>query len=727
VDRLRPYLGLTAVATASLFTLNRVYEGGRWVVPVFGSALVALVLVALLRRTAIPLAIRAAIALTAGLFFFGYFIVPESIPARGIFPRPMSVIRAGVEAWDRSLEMLAPVKTDPGLILLAAAAAWIGVIFSEAALMWGHPIMGAHLWIALFAYASATGVETGRQWSVALFLVAFMVLLLTSGAGSREVSSRSGSATAVGLAPGTMTMAGAALAVCLFLPQVIPGFRAAPLVSLPGKAPASRVEVSPMTQIRPRLSLTPNLPVFEVRAPRPPEGISFYWRLLALDKYSGEAWHSAADYRATGGKIDSSETARGRTVRVTQNFHISALGGPWIPAAFQPVNIDGADAQFDPQGSSIVTPERLATDLRYTIVSVVPNPTADALKTARPPTSLRGYRGLSGVQPEIGALATQLTRDKGTQYEKVLAISDHLRKFRYDERVPPGHSGSELRRFLFQTKAGYCEQFSGAMAVLVRSLGIPARVAVGFLPGDYDAPSGTYNVRTRHAHAWTEVYFDRIGWVPFEPTPRDIAVPAAYATTVAVPAPAEVPAPEPVVPPPAAAESQPQPASPPTTQPDAGVTEPGGSRVRIPVWAWGAIAVLTVTLMTLGSLALIKKSKRRSFYRADRPPPDRIRFAFMDVEAGAADLSQRWEPAETPAEFAMKLQSSMSLDGSSTRGLVDGYQQSVYGVDGTSPEVAQQAAAAARRLRREMWEDATFWGKLALACSPRSLLRPLHS
>jgi hypothetical protein len=180
------------------------------------------------------------------------------------------------------------------------------------------------------AYTAATGVDSGRQWSVAIFLTAFIVLLLTSashGIGGAAISS---SSTAAGLAPGTLTMAGGALAMALFLPQVLPGFGAAPLVSVPGRAPASRVEVSPMTQIRPRLSLTPNLPVFEVRAPAPPGGISFYWRLLALDQYSGEAWHSAADYRATGGEIESAEPTTGSTVKVTQRFRIQALGGPWM-------------------------------------------------------------------------------------------------------------------------------------------------------------------------------------------------------------------------------------------------------------------------------------------------------------------------------------------------------------------------------------------------------------
>src|SRR5439155_3028342 len=92
--------------------------------------------------------------------------------------------------------------------------------------------------------------------------------------------------------------------------------------------------------------------------------------------------------------------------------------------------------------------------------------------------------------------------------------------FSYDIRVPAGHDVNQILYFLTRSKRGYCEQFAGSMAVLLRSLGIPARVAVGFTPGTYDPRTETYQVTSQNAHAWVEVLFPRFGWLAFEPTPN---------------------------------------------------------------------------------------------------------------------------------------------------------------------------------------------------------------
>jgi Transglutaminase-like superfamily len=85
--------------------------------------------------------------------------------------------------------------------------------------------------------------------------------------------------------------------------------------------------------------------------------------------------------------------------------------------------------------------------------------------------------------------------------------------------VGAGHSNEALLQFLFETRRGYCEQFSAAFAALARSVGLPARVAVGFTPGVQDDNDPTlFRVRGVHAHAWPEVYLGEYGWVPFEPT-----------------------------------------------------------------------------------------------------------------------------------------------------------------------------------------------------------------
>ena len=89
--------------------------------------------------------------------------------------------------------------------------------------------------------------------------------------------------------------------------------------------------------------------------------------------------------------------------------------------------------------------------------------------------------------------------------------------FTYSER-PPDHE-YPLEAFLFEDKIGYCQQFSGAMALMLRMSGIPARVVSGFSPGSLNRDSGEYRVRDLDAHSWVEVYFNDIGWVTFDPTP----------------------------------------------------------------------------------------------------------------------------------------------------------------------------------------------------------------
>src|ERR671922_673757 len=115
-------------------------------------------------------------------------------------------------------------------------------------------------------------------------------------------------------------------------------------------------------------------------------------------------------------------------------------------------------------------------------------------------------------------LARRLTDDVPNGYEAVKAVEGHLqRNYVYSERVPS--AALPLEDFLFREEAGYCQQFSGAMALMLRMVGIPARVVAGFSPGSYNRDTGEYRVRDLDAHSWVEVYFTGIGWVPFDPTP----------------------------------------------------------------------------------------------------------------------------------------------------------------------------------------------------------------
>jgi hypothetical protein len=173
-----------------------------------------------------------------------------------------------------------------------------------------------------------------------------------------------------------------------------------------------------------------------------------------------------------------------------------------------------------------------ASGARYTVLSYAPAAGATALRSAGrsvphaylPYTrfELPGAGSISSSPyAPMFALARRLAAGRRSSFDVTQAIERYLRRgYAYDER--PALARYPLEAFLFAGRRGYCQQFSGAMALMLRIDGIPARVAAGFLPGVYDAASGAWQVRAVDAHSWVEVYFAGIGWVPFDPTPTRV-------------------------------------------------------------------------------------------------------------------------------------------------------------------------------------------------------------
>ncbi|MFD2385787.1 transglutaminase-like domain-containing protein [Enterococcus rivorum] len=128
----------------------------------------------------------------------------------------------------------------------------------------------------------------------------------------------------------------------------------------------------------------------------------------------------------------------------------------------------------------------------------------------------------------INELATKLTKQEKNQYDKVKAIETYLRTtggYRYSKIDTPytPEDKDYVDYFLFESKIGYCDNYSSAMVILLRTLDIPSRWVKGFAPGErsYDSAAATnkYTIRNSDAHSWPEVYFEGYGWIPFEPTP----------------------------------------------------------------------------------------------------------------------------------------------------------------------------------------------------------------
>ncbi len=141
------------------------------------------------------------------------------------------------------------------------------------------------------------------------------------------------------------------------------------------------------------------------------------------------------------------------------------------------------------------------------------------------PDSIRNYLNLPEELPgRVRNLAVQLARDQPTPYDKVMAIQNYLRQFPYSLKVPGAPAGRDVADyFLFDLQKGYCDYFATTMAVMVRSVGIPARLVTGYSSGTYDDKTHRFVVVQANAHSWVDVYFPGIGWVEFEPTSTEPA------------------------------------------------------------------------------------------------------------------------------------------------------------------------------------------------------------
>jgi len=287
-----------------------------------------------------------------------------------------------------------------------------------------------------------------------------------------------------------------------------------------------------------------------------------YWKAESLDTFDGVRWvrgrSSTATQRLQGVPDPSSQDERWDyfewnakwdeelrfTVRSLSTYLLVAAGTPYI--------VSGAGVVTTASdGTTRMADRRLKEGDSYRVKTYAPNPTAAQMRGAPGALSsaLRQYTaiGLPGAPGEVVyvplwgsasfgdpqapgtaleasvyadmyGVASRITADAPTMYDAVKRVQRYLnRNLTYSEKPRPAEY--PLNAFLFRDKFGYCQQFSGAMALMLRMAGIPARVAAGFAPGSHNRDSGEYRVRDLDAHSWVEVYFNGIGWVTFDPTP----------------------------------------------------------------------------------------------------------------------------------------------------------------------------------------------------------------
>ena len=270
-----------------------------------------------------------------------------------------------------------------------------------------------------------------------------------------------------------------------------------------------------------------------------------YWRAGTYDVYTSDGWLGSERethiFRASASPLSTPYLQR---ANVKQTFTTYFKNATLLLAVAQPVHFNRdaeagverlaivAGGSLPAQAPGFVDPsfvysiDRLQEGDAYEVISSLSIADVEALRAAGSsyPDWITGrYLQLPDNFPQrVKALALQIVSEAGATnpFDQATALERWLRRnIAYDEKIEAPAQGQDgVEYVLFESHAGYCDYYASAMVTMARSLGIPARLAVGYARGEFDARSGTYRVRERDAHSWVEVYFPNYGWIEFEPT-----------------------------------------------------------------------------------------------------------------------------------------------------------------------------------------------------------------
>jgi hypothetical protein len=266
----------------------------------------------------------------------------------------------------------------------------------------------------------------------------------------------------------------------------------------------------------------------------------FYLRGLAYDQYNGRSWSSGSRHRRSlGGIADGVFAVRsganrngyGLSEPLRQDILLEALDtsvlfaapfAEYVSGDFIGIHIDSMTGLHLPYTSS--------SRIRYSVVSrehrlSQEDRTAAALEYA---SAIRDrYLQLPEGSDQVGDLARRVTVSAVTPHESITAVLTHLLSgYQYSLDAETTTSLHPIDDFLFRRKTGYCEHYATAMVIMLRTLGIPARLVTGFLATEWNEFGGYYTVRQRDAHAWVEVFYPHAGWITLDPTPTAASIPS---------------------------------------------------------------------------------------------------------------------------------------------------------------------------------------------------------
>jgi len=724
-----PSSGVAATAVALAATaLSAVLTGGLW----FGFVVVTVSVVAVAGTVLRGLWLHPALvalgqlgALTA--------LVTAVFTRSGVlvvFPGPDALRELGSVLWGAGQQVqfgVAPVAATVELLCLVVIAIGLAaVVVDTLVASAGAPATSGLVLLCVVAVPASLADDLLPWWTFVLGALGFALLLTVDGQHRHLVRGEPvGPGGAAGAGPPTTAVGAAAVVVALLTGSMLTA------VGTEGRLPrtgpgagidSSGIGLNPFTSLRGQLDNGEVVDLFRIRGLADPA----YLRALTLNTFrDGQGW--------VRGPLDGSAQADGAVPLPPGSS--ASLPGPavevqiepidyvdtWLPTFGVPLSFRGAapDWRYDPGALTAFAANRQRAE-PYTVQSVLLHPGAAQLRTTGDAAAGVGpeFLDTGGVDPAVATLAEQVTAGADTAFDATLALNSFFTSpgngFSYQLETAPGNSGDALVDFLFDGRAGYCEQYASAMAIMLRTLGIPARVAVGFTAG---IDTGDFRlITTQDAHAWVEAWFPGTGWLPFDPTPlsdgRTVVPPYVAEGSTSTGAT------------PQTGQEVPTPGNNPPADPPAGATPDGADPTGIgpgTLLAVGAVAVLLLAVLAALTPGMVRSARRRRRLRtAAAGGPDAAGAAWEEVLAESLDRGVELPESESVRVTARRLARAHSLDEpgrAGLRALVGAVERSWYGT-GSGSDPALPALLDAVRASMARGAAARGWARLF----PRSVL-----
>jgi transglutaminase-like putative cysteine protease len=411
----------------------------------------------------------------------------------------------------------------------------------------------------------------------------------------------------------------------------------------------------------------------DLRRPAPVHVLSYtttaptpqYLKLTSLDQFTGTVWKHRERPMNRLPAVDTIGSPAGLSKGVaTKKFEttvrIDNMNSRWLPVPYPVTSVNGLNGTWawDPADLTIGAVNTSTVGQNYKATSLMISPTATQLKndsSVVPASLLADLFVPQDIPVIITQTALDATAGATSKYEKAVALQDYFREQNYQYSVDTpleqgyGGDGMAVIATFLQVKSGYCVHFASAMAIMARTLGIPARVSIGYLPGASSpgafGSSAVYNVTSDDLHAWPELYFAGVGWVPFEPTVGRGIIPSYTRPDSALTLPTNpsgsgtAPSTRPLVP-----------VDPTTTSSTSGS---GGKSVIQPVVAGlgGGLVVAALLLMP----AFLRRWRRKTRLRQLRDEWGGAAIAWSELIDTARDFRWHVSDTETPRAFAARV------------------------------------------------------------------------